>query len=42
MEGSVLSFLKAEWKASNTGSVGASSFVLLLLFLANIYYMYCE
>jgi hypothetical protein len=24
MEGSVLSFLKAEWKVSDTGSVGSS------------------
>ena len=41
MEGSVLSFLKAKWKVSDTGSVHwASSFVIGLMWLGierNIY-----
>ena len=36
MEGSVLSFLKAEWKVSDTGSVG-SSFWELYFFSFQIY-----
>jgi hypothetical protein len=49
MEGSVLNFLKVEWKVSDTGSVGsahwASSFMIKLqftIFLLKLTFKYCK
>ena len=38
MEGSVLSFLKAEWKVSNTDSLSGSSFYPLQLLCKLLYF----